>query len=207
MVVTSDYEDLVTVWSKREKAELTLFGRITLSCELKVTKADNITILVEGIFPDGTKLITVHDPVSRENGDLDLALHGSFLPIPSLEKFPIIEDGKIPGELILRNGCILLNSGWEAVILKVLTMDIDQYRLAAIIILLSHGIIVDGSPLAYKTTREAYANIYGPTVGDKIRLGNPDAMNGVFSNMIIGVSTEVIAREGKIVTAGTIDHH
>nr|GEX29691.1 urease isoform X1 [Tanacetum cinerariifolium] len=28
-----------------------------------------------------------------------------------------------------------------------------------------------GSPLAYKTTREAYANIYGPTVGDKISLG------------------------------------
>ncbi|GKC93737.1 urease isoform X1, partial [Tanacetum coccineum] len=33
----------------------------------------------------------------------------------------------------------------------------------------SHGIIVEGSPLACKTTREAYANIYGPTVGDKIR--------------------------------------
>ncbi|GJX27453.1 urease isoform X1, partial [Tanacetum coccineum] len=37
---------------------------------------------------------------------------------------------------------------------------------------LSHGIIVDGSLLAYKTTCEAYANIYGPTIGDKIRLGD-----------------------------------
>ncbi|GJR95200.1 urease isoform X1, partial [Tanacetum coccineum] len=147
-----------------------------------------------------------------------------------------------------------------------------------------NGISVDGSPLACKTTREAYANIYGPTVGDKIRLGdtdlfaevekdfavygdkcvfgggkvirdgmgqasgysasdcqdtvitnaliidytrifkadigikggcisaigkagNPDAMNGVFSKMIIGVSIEIIAGEGKIVTADAIDCH
>nr|GEY93634.1 ribonuclease H-like domain, reverse transcriptase, RNA-dependent DNA polymerase [Tanacetum cinerariifolium] len=39
------------------------------------------------------------------------------------------------------------------------------------------------------------------------KAGNPDAMYGVFSNMIIGVSTEVIAGEGKIVTAGVIDCH
>nr|GFB12364.1 urease [Tanacetum cinerariifolium] len=74
---------------------------------------------VEGTFPNGTKLITVHDPISSENGNLDLALPGSFLPIPSLDKFPIIEGDKIPGELILRNGHILLISGWEAIILKV----------------------------------------------------------------------------------------
>ncbi|GKA85303.1 urease isoform X1, partial [Tanacetum coccineum] len=56
--------------------------------------------------------------VSSENGNLELALHDSFLPsksvIPSLEKFPIIEADKIPGELILRKGHILLNSGREA---------------------------------------------------------------------------------------------
>ncbi|GKF80833.1 urease isoform X1, partial [Tanacetum coccineum] len=39
------------------------------------------------------------------------------------------------------------------------------------------------------------------------KAGNPDAMNGVFSNMIIRVSTEVIAGEGKIVTSGAIDCH
>ncbi|GJZ04940.1 urease isoform X1 [Tanacetum coccineum] len=39
------------------------------------------------------------------------------------------------------------------------------------------------------------------------KAGNPDAKNGVFSNMIIGVSTEVVAGEGKIATAGTIDCH
>ena len=29
---------------------------------------------------DGTKLITVHDPISLDDGNLELALHGSFLP-------------------------------------------------------------------------------------------------------------------------------
>ncbi|KAL6538229.1 hypothetical protein OROGR_012217 [Orobanche gracilis] len=37
------------------------------------------SVQVEGTFPDGTKLITIHDPVSCENGNLELALHGSFL--------------------------------------------------------------------------------------------------------------------------------
>ncbi|KAF5784790.1 putative urease [Helianthus annuus] len=45
--------------------------------------------------------------------------------IPSLEKFPDIEGGKIPGELILSNGDILLNAGREAVKINV-TNDGDR---------------------------------------------------------------------------------
>ena len=41
-------------------------------------------VQVEATFPDGTKLLTVHDPISREDGDLGLALEGSFLPVPDL---------------------------------------------------------------------------------------------------------------------------
>lgn len=37
--------------------------------------------------------------------------------------------------------------------------------------------------------------------------GNPDIMDGVHPDMVIGASTEVIACEGKIVTAGAIDAH
>src|SRR5882762_1320951 len=39
------------------------------------------------------------------------------------------------------------------------------------------------------------------------KAGNPDVMNGVKSGMVIGAGTEVIAGEGKIVTAGGIDAH
>jgi urease subunit alpha len=39
------------------------------------------------------------------------------------------------------------------------------------------------------------------------KAGNPDVMNGVTPGMIIGAGTEVIAGEGKIVTAGGVDAH
>ena len=39
-------------------------------------------VQVEGTFPDGTKLVTVHYPIALEHGDLTLALYGSFLPVP-----------------------------------------------------------------------------------------------------------------------------
>ena len=39
------------------------------------------------------------------------------------------------------------------------------------------------------------------------KAGNPDTMDGVHPELVIGASTEVIAAEGKIVTAGGIDTH
>ncbi|WP_240419288.1 urease subunit alpha [Paenibacillus periandrae] len=39
------------------------------------------------------------------------------------------------------------------------------------------------------------------------KAGNPDLMDGVQPNMIVGAGTEVIAGEGKIITAGGIDTH
>src|SRR6185369_2199468 len=36
-------------------------------------------VQVEGTFPDGTKLVTVHHPIVTELGDRTLALYGSFL--------------------------------------------------------------------------------------------------------------------------------
>jgi urease subunit alpha len=39
------------------------------------------------------------------------------------------------------------------------------------------------------------------------KAGNPDLMAGVTAGMVIGASTEVIAGEGRIVTAGGIDSH
>src|SRR6202008_2561734 len=39
------------------------------------------------------------------------------------------------------------------------------------------------------------------------KAGNPDIMSGVTSGMVVGAGTEVIAGEGKIVTAGGLDTH
>ncbi|KAM6589578.1 hypothetical protein CsatA_012183 [Cannabis sativa] len=325
------------------------------------------TVQVEGTFPDGTKLITVHDPIASENGNLELALHGSFLPVPSSDKFASIEDDENPGHIIHGYGDIMLNPRRKAVVIKVtntgdrpvqvgshyhfievnpfLVFDrmraygmrlnilagtatrfepgecksvvlvsiggnrvirggngivdgpVDDARWEEVFRTLnergfgnkeeanaSEGIAGEGLPFNMVVSREAYANMYGPTTGDKIQLGdtdlyaeiekdfsvygeecvfgggkvirdgmgqscghitaesldtvitnalvidysgiykadigikgglivsigkagNPDVMNGVSPNMIIGVNTEVIAGEGKILTAGAIDCH
>jgi len=59
-----------------------------------------------------------------------------------------------------------------------------------------------------------YTGIYKADIGIKGgfivaigKAGNPDVMDGVHCNMIVGVNTEVIASEGMIVTAGGIDCH
>jgi len=39
------------------------------------------------------------------------------------------------------------------------------------------------------------------------KAGNPDIMDGVHPDLIVGASTEVIAGEGKIVTTGAVDSH
>ena len=44
-------------------------------------------VQIEATFPDGTKLLTVHSPISRADGDLSLALEGSFLPVPDNSLF------------------------------------------------------------------------------------------------------------------------
>jgi len=70
-------------------------------------------IQVEGTFPDGTKLVTVHEPIALPEGDLSLALYGSFLPIPPRERFPAaaFDAAARPGEVFVREGMIELNAG------------------------------------------------------------------------------------------------
>ncbi|XP_073013004.1 urease [Typha latifolia] len=325
------------------------------------------TVQVEGTFLDGTKLITIHDPIAGVDGNLELALRGSFLPVPSLEKFSGDQDDIFPGEVIYQHGDIILNMGRRAVKLEVVNkadrpiqigshyhfIEVNPYLVfdrrrayglrlnisagtairfepgdAKCVTLVTiggekvirggngiadgpvdasqlnkvmenviangfghqdqpharEGVIGDNSGLEFTVSREAYANMYGPTSGDKIRLGdtglyaeiekdfvihgdecvfgggkvlrdgmgqatgyppsscldtvitnavvidytgiykadigikggvivaigksgNPDVMDGVHENMIVGASTEVIAAEGMIVTAGGIDCH
>src|SRR5882672_8505549 len=66
-------------------------------------------VQVEGTFPDGTKLVTVHHPIAAEQGDLALALYGSFLPVPAPELFatPAADAGApVPGEVLTAPGSV-----------------------------------------------------------------------------------------------------
>jgi urease subunit gamma/beta len=69
-------------------------------------------VQVEGTFPDGSKLVTVHDPIVLDDGDLALALHGSFLPVPDLAVFGATEPhDDVPGQVTVVPGELELNAG------------------------------------------------------------------------------------------------
>ena len=82
-------------------------------------------LMVEGTFTSGTYLVTVHHPVSTDDGDLEKALYGSFLPIPSLELFPLsdpseYESTKMPGIVVtVKESKITLREGKKRISLKV----------------------------------------------------------------------------------------
>ncbi len=83
-----------------------------------------VDVQVEGTFPDGTKLVTVHDPVCRDDGDAKLALYGSgldprerMLPAPSPETSP-----HPPGAFSVAKHPVILNAGRSTIMLEVINM-------------------------------------------------------------------------------------
>ncbi|KAF9468200.1 urease [Collybia nuda] len=81
-------------------------------------------IQIEGTFHDGVFLVTVHDPICTESGNLEAALYGSFLPIPSDDLFPLSDPFEYspenaPGAVIASKELIMINKGRERVKLRV----------------------------------------------------------------------------------------
>jgi urease subunit gamma/beta len=70
-------------------------------------------VQIEGTFPDCTKLVTVHNPIVAEYGNLELALHGSFLPVPTHIRLKpdATKAGATPGEVMCASGIITANEG------------------------------------------------------------------------------------------------
>jgi urease len=243
-------------------------------------------LMVEGTFVNGTYLVTIHHPISSDDGDLEKALYGSFLPIPSKDAFPLpdpseYETEKAPGAVIpVKEGKIVLNEGRKRIKLKITSkgdrpiqvltqllfldnfaqfcfqvgshyhlietnpqLDFDRikaygYRLdiaagtsvrfepgdtktVTCVDIAGHRTIHGGNNLAsgrvdvsradeivkrlqeagfahtpepagdlghidaFTMTREAYVGMYGPTVGDRVRLGSTDLWIKVEKDMTI----------------------
>ena len=94
-------------------AELMDLGRQMLGVRQVMPGVDEMVaeVQVEGTFPDGTKLVTVHYPIVAEDGDLGLALHGSFLPPPDLSRFSDAAPEEKPGSYTTVDEELELNAG------------------------------------------------------------------------------------------------
>ena len=76
-------------------------------------------VQIEGTFPDGTKLVTIHNPIVAEQGNLELALYGSFLPIPVRRAEAERRRTNTPGEIVCAAGDIVANDGRNSTRLSV----------------------------------------------------------------------------------------
>ncbi|KAL0421538.1 UNVERIFIED_CONTAM: Urease [Sesamum latifolium] len=187
------------------------------------------SVQVEGTFPDGTKLVTIHDPISCENGNLELALHGTFLPgrkgvvlkvtntgdrpiqvgshyhFIEVNPFLVFDRSKaygmrlnIPAGTATRfepgdtKSVALVRIGGQQVIKGGNNIADGQVKDANITTMRKavhegrYGfseeanareyVVEENSSFSYSMTHESYANMYGPTTGDKIRLGDTDLL-------------------------------
>lgn len=108
-------------------AQLMSFGKQILGRRHVIPSVTStLTMLqIEGTFPTGTHLVTVDQPISSEDGNLDRALYGSFLPVPSQKMFPTLDeseysDTNMPGALVsVKNEKIVLYKGRKRTKLKV----------------------------------------------------------------------------------------
>jgi urease subunit gamma/beta len=109
----------------RSVAELMDLGRRLLGRDDVMDGVESMIdeVQIEGTFPDGTKLVTVHHPVVQERGDLSLALYGSFLTPTAVSRGsvgrPAIAVDAAPGSRIVRDGEIVLNEGRTTVEIEV----------------------------------------------------------------------------------------
>jgi urease subunit gamma/beta len=100
----------------RSVAELMDLGRQILG---RIDVLDGVPemideVQVEGTFPDGTKLVTVHHPIVVEQGNLALALYGSLLAAPAdrgTAGRPAVALVEPPGRATVADGDLILNEG------------------------------------------------------------------------------------------------
>jgi urease subunit gamma/beta len=126
-------------------------------------------VQVEGTFPDGTKLVTVHHPIAAENGNLELALYGSFLPVPELSKFGEADDEPTPGAYEVADGDILLNSGRESVTVTVTNLGDRPIQVG------SHYHFVETNPSLRFDRAAAYGKRLDIPAGTAVRFEPGDA--------------------------------
>ncbi|MBW0488648.1 hypothetical protein O181_028363 [Austropuccinia psidii MF-1] len=81
-------------------------------------------VQVEGTFPDGTFLVTVHSPICSPTGrepHLSLALYGACIPPPPSSLFepihPVVE-GELPGAIVVQKSPADASSDFQPIILN-----------------------------------------------------------------------------------------
>jgi len=110
----------------RSVAELMDLGRRLLGRRQVMLGVEHMldVVQVEATFPDGTKLVTVDHPIEAENGDMEMAFHGSAFPAPNVSLFRRkrpVKSPFVPGETIVDENAppIEINANREKIMMVV----------------------------------------------------------------------------------------
>ena len=158
-------------------------------------------IQVEGTFPTGTNLVTVDHPISSDDGDLNRALFGSFLPVPSNDAFPLpdstnYEAEKAPGAVIpLKHADITLNEGRKRISLRVVSKGDRPIQVG------SHYHFIETNPELHFDRIRSYGYRLDLPAGTSVRFEPGDART---VNLVeIGGSRYI--QGGNSIAAGVVD--
>lgn len=151
-------------------------------------------VQVEGTFPDGSKLVTVHHPIARENGDLKLALYGSFLPVPDTSAFKPVGDEIVPGSVEILEGEIELNSGRRATRLPVTNLGDRPVQVG------SHYHFIETNPALKFDRAAAYGKRLDIPAGTAVRFepGETKTVN------LVEIAGKKIIRGGNNLAGGKV---
>jgi urease subunit gamma/beta len=150
-------------------------------------------VQVEGTFLDGSKLVTVHHPIASENGDLVLALHGSFLPVPSVSNFkPAPED--IPGAWEVLEGHVELNAGRTTAELAVTNLGDRPIQVG------SHYHFIETNPALRFDRAKAYGKRLDIPAGTAVRF----EPGGTKTVTLVEIAGKKIIRGGNSLASGKV---
>ncbi|XXH02469.1 hypothetical protein Hte_008845 [Hypoxylon texense] len=157
-------------------------------------------IMVEGTFPCGTYLVTVHNPIASDDGDLAKALYGSFLPIPSQDLFPLAEASayettKQPGAVVVVKGRIKLNEGRKRIKLKVTSKGDRPIQVG------SHYHFVETNPLLEFDRGAAYGYRLDIAAGTSVRFEPGDTKTVT----MVEIGGNRVIRGGNGIASGKVD--
>jgi urease subunit gamma/beta len=153
-----------------------------------------VEVQVEGTFPDGSKLVTVHHPITHENGNLGLALYGSFLPVPALSRFVTGAETPEPGECIPLPGEILLNQGRESIPLEVTNLGDRPVQVG------SHYHFIETNPSLKFDRSAAYGRRLDIPAGTAVRF-EPGETKTV---KLVEIAGHRVIRGGNNLASGTV---
>lgn len=160
-----------------------------------------VELQVEGTFPTGTYLVTVHHPVSSDDGDLEKALYGSFLPVPPADTFPDPDPEdylpeKMPGAVIpVKSMRVVLNEERRRIRLKVMSKGDRPVQVG------SHYHFVEVNPQLHFDRIRAYGYRLDIPAGTSVRFEPGDTKTVT----LVEIGGHRIIRGGNFLANGTVD--